>query len=343
MKIKFLLLLALIILTELFVIGFLAFRIHEKQKKVLGAVSVNPIKKETIVFNPQSKLKHFYEPKPNSTVKDTPSWLTYEVTYTINSDSLNEKFDYSIDKPNGVFRIIALGDSFTYGVLVDTKDNWTEFLEDKLNKITCKNIKKFEIINLGVSAYDIQYAVERFRLRGKKYNPDLVLWLLKNDDFLEVTGEEAPLKDKYLDSLKKEGNYSDEKLATRGGQMISNNLLSQAWDLAYNDIEKRYGHDQLVNLQKSYLEEIHKYFSKRLLIFTIKEFLDKPYEDLINNVVSKYPGDIFLNDSFSKYDGSDDSKYTFLPYNYHPNQEGHKVIAEDLFNYLTKNKIIPCN
>lgn len=27
----------------------------------------------------------------------------------------------------------------------------------------------------------------------------------------------------------------------------------------------------------------------------------------------------------------------------HPNQKGHQIISEDLYDYLTKNKIIPCN
>ena len=109
-----------------------------------------------------------------------------KAVYNINSDTFNERFDYEINKDDKTFRIITLGDSFTFGYIVDTKNNWTELLEDKLNQLHCANFDKIEVINLGVVGYDIQYSVERFKLRGKKYNPDLVLWLLKGDDFQEI-------------------------------------------------------------------------------------------------------------------------------------------------------------
>ena len=56
-----------------------------------------------------------------------------------------------IKKNKDTFRIITLGDSFTFGMYINTKDNWTELLEDKLNSdMGCKNISMFEVINLGV-------------------------------------------------------------------------------------------------------------------------------------------------------------------------------------------------
>ena len=75
---------------------------------------------------------------------------------------------------------MTLGDSFTFGVYVNTEDNWTELLEDKLNSIKniCPNTDHFEVINLGVGGYDIEYAAKRYINRGKVYNPNIILLLL---------------------------------------------------------------------------------------------------------------------------------------------------------------------
>ena len=166
---------------QLVIILFLGFKIYQRQKNILGTISVNPINKESIALKPSNELKYFYEPGQNFTDK-TPGhsyFKAFKAIYTINEDGLNERFNYSLEKPNNVFRIITIGDSFTFGLYVDTKDNWTEVLEDILNKeLSCQNIKKFEVINLGVEGYDFEYAVERFKVRGLKYNPDLVLWLM---------------------------------------------------------------------------------------------------------------------------------------------------------------------
>jgi len=218
---------------------------------------------------------------------------------------------------------------------VDTKDNWTELLEEALNKPQlCKNIKKFEVINLGVAGYDIRYAVERYKLRGQKYNPDLILWLLKNDDFQEIVEETTLLKGKFIEDLKQRGLY-DEEISKRGTLIVFTEALRQALE----ELDKEYGREKILSYQKLALEEINKYFSNKLLIFDV-EPLNKSYEEIIKGLINNHKNVMFLDHSFGRYD---QSKASFLPYDGHPNREGHKIIAEDLFNYLTKNKILSCN
>jgi len=118
-----------IVLIEIFLIIILGFYIKTKNtpKK-----SIYILKRNNLVFNSNSQLKYFYEPKSNTKEKATrwaPEWTipstfkTDGIYYTINSDSLNERFNYSIEKPKNTYRIITLGDSFTFGVFVNTKDN----------------------------------------------------------------------------------------------------------------------------------------------------------------------------------------------------------------------------
>ena len=65
-------------------------------------------------------------------IEKVNEWGPNKGTYTINNDSLNERFNYSENKDKNTFRIITLGASYTYGLYVDTKNNWTEILEDIL-------------------------------------------------------------------------------------------------------------------------------------------------------------------------------------------------------------------
>ena len=148
-----------LILLELTIICYLLTRIVTSR----NGFSYGVIDRKNLDMTASSGLKHFYEPVPNS-IDKTNSWSLNQGINTINNDALNERFNYAVDKSKGTYRIITLGDSYTYGLYIDTKDNWTEKLEDMLNtELKCNNINKFEVINLAVYGYDFQYNLERYK------------------------------------------------------------------------------------------------------------------------------------------------------------------------------------
>ena len=313
-------LLIALIAIELVGITILGLRLYEKKKSVLGITSINPIRKETINIVQLDNLKYFYEPKANSIIKDSPAWLGYLATNTINSDSLNERFEYPTNKPDDSYRIITLGDSFTYGLYVNTKDNWPEKLEDYLNeRLSCKNIKKFEVINLGVSNYDIKYSQERYKIRGQKYNPDLIIWFIVYDDMTRVNEIRIPI----TNTCKKE-LYQTDKL-----YIEKRNFCEQSYK---DSIITNMGKDQIREYQQKVFNEFDNYFNKDLLLFTYA-INDQNDENLIRNFANSRPRTYFYNLL---------SNVEILP-DGHPSAKGYNQIANDLFKYLTENKIIPCN
>lgn len=183
-----------VVLIQLIGIFFIGKQIF--QKRDVKGVSVNPIVRYEIVSSPSGKLEGFYEPQIGDIKRDL-SFLgedyNYSVIYHINNDRLNQLNDYQVEKSKGVFRIITLGASFTYGANVNTKDNYPMQLQEMLDK-SCGE-KKFEVLNLGMGGYDLEYSVERLRVRGMKYDPDLVVWLITDDNFRTI-------KDISEDSLK---------------------------------------------------------------------------------------------------------------------------------------------
>jgi lysophospholipase L1-like esterase len=89
--------------------------------------------------------------------------------------------EHTLDKPPGVFRIVALGDSFTYGVGAAFDETYPARVERLLNQQPGRT-QRVEIINLGLPMYGTE--AERLMLEhyGLPYHPDLVLvGFLPND------------------------------------------------------------------------------------------------------------------------------------------------------------------
>lgn len=322
-----------LIAAQLIAISLLGMNIY-KNHNLASIFSISPIARENIIFNKDSELEHFFEPAPND-YEDVyvPPWLPYKPEFTINSDTLNDRYEYSIEKPESTFRIITLGDSWTFGQFIHTKDNFSEVLEDSLNNnLVCHRFEKFEVINLGVPSYDIRYAVERFKLRGQKYKPDLVLWFFIGNDFEEIQDFVRPRMDLYLQNLRDRGELKDENETKHINQF---NDLIKWWDKAVQDQYTELGEEKVMQYQEEALRSIDSYYKNTLVIFTLP--LQEKFNRIIEKFVESREDSYFFKDEVFQF-----GKKFQLP-DSHPNKEGHAFIARNLFDYLTEKKIIPCD
>lgn len=333
MKFKKVIFISLII-SQILMIIFLSFQVYKKSNNVLGVVSISQTKRETISFNSSDELKYFYEPTPNSVEVVQPPWLKNKAIYTINSDALNERFDYSVNKPAHTFRIIALGDSFTFGDYASTEKNYVKQLENLINgNKNCSISNRFEVINLGVRGYDLQYSVERFRMKGQKYNPDLVIWFLKDDDFEQIDEITLPIINQYLTDLKAKGLFN--KLSEKG----TKETMFKAYSTAINVQQKKYNDESVLNYQKNSLDEFNNNYKGPLVMFTFP-FTKLEYKFVLKNYIYLHKNGYFFDGITNIYDNKD---MFLFPYDYHPTLKGYELIAQELFEYLINNKIIPCN
>lgn len=94
--------------------------------------------------------------------------------------------DHETAKPDGVWRIVVLGDSIGAGLRVERfEDTFPAILERLLRE---RGVNA-EVINLSVSGYNTQQEVETLAEKGLQYRPDLVLVAYSLTDRERVDGD----------------------------------------------------------------------------------------------------------------------------------------------------------
>ena len=119
-----------------------------------------------------------YEVDPDVGKRMRPGWSGSEfgAPVVINSKGLRSP-ETPYEKAEGVFRILALGDSWTFGFRMDEPDAYPRQLERLLNARAGErgDARRFEVVNAGVIGYSTDQEAAYLRVEGWKYQPDLVL------------------------------------------------------------------------------------------------------------------------------------------------------------------------
>jgi hypothetical protein len=98
-----------------------------------------------------------------------------EILYRINSDGFRDG-EYARPKPEGVFRILVLGDSVAFGYGVDQRQSFPKQMEEQLaTALAAAKGERIEVLNLGVSGYNPYTQLALLEDVGPAYQPDLVL------------------------------------------------------------------------------------------------------------------------------------------------------------------------
>ncbi len=104
-----------------------------------------------------------YELTPNA------SFRIHELDFTINSSGYRGH-EGTPGKYNG-YRILALGDSITFGYALPVEATFSF----QLQQLLLREKPDFEVLNFGVNGYDILQEVAILEHRGLKFMPDLVV------------------------------------------------------------------------------------------------------------------------------------------------------------------------
>jgi lysophospholipase L1-like esterase len=119
-----------------------------------------------------------FRPRPFST--DTGHTAEFAYEYQHNRFGFRD-VEHELAKPNGTFRVLGLGDSFTYGVGATFEETYLFGLQARLDQRAGQH-SKVEVIKAGIPRYFPE--AERILLEhdGVRFHPDVVLVaILPND------------------------------------------------------------------------------------------------------------------------------------------------------------------
>jgi hypothetical protein len=143
---------------------------------LLGAAAVEAC---LVLFNVGPQLNVVYG--ENYRLSDNPV-LRYELVPgspdragRISSAGLRDR-EFDVPKPEGVFRIAVLGDSVAYAHHLYRDQTHPKQLEALLGAHAPPEAPRFEVLNLGVQGYSALQAVESLRVKGLRFQPDLVIY-----------------------------------------------------------------------------------------------------------------------------------------------------------------------
>jgi lysophospholipase L1-like esterase len=240
----------------------------------------------------------------------------------INSDGFRD-YEYAIEKPVNTYRIIALGDSFTYGAGVELEDSWPKILERKLNELN--NGVHYEVLNFGVPGYNIHDQVEFLKMKGIKYTPDLVIFTFLGNDIENSTAIKEKVQ--YYYKKYREGNLTIPANVSVSGFIfnkatqdhyleLQHQPFEEVWKIVNNPIY------ELINISKE------KRFKLLLLIFN---YASEQREKLLDTCSElKIPFVDLYIEVFRKY-----GEKSIIHGDLHPSKFGNEKIAE-----VVKQKLV---
>lgn len=305
-------------------LGVLCYRLFVQQA-VHGALP-----KDFAQHTETSVYTTYFEPHASTTMDNKPQWAEKPSRNTINQDTLNERFDYAVEKPTDVFRIAVLGDSFAYGLYVDTAKNFAELLEEKFAR-NPQCTQRIEIINFGVPAYDIEFAAERYRLRAAKYDPDAVLWFVEAGDFQQVNDVFQPLLRKHAAALAPGVPFDFFNMP--------GDVLPTIWPKAREEARALMTPEEMLDREMAALQKFRANFAHTVILFSIPPVMQGSQ---VRNALTEFARTTSSTTLMLDIGAPWDSSLQVLPDDPHPNERGSRHIADALLDELVERKLVPC-
>ena len=164
-------------------------------------------------FIPQSVIPRYVTDGPHGVRINYPNidiWHTtpeYRVNIRTNGQNMRSDREFTYAKPPGIKRIVALGDSFTFGIGVDVEDHYLTISEEYFKN----NNLPIEIINLGVPGFSNAEELIVLQNEAFRYDPDLIILAFYQNDLSEniisdlftvSDGELVRKNEEYLPAIK---------------------------------------------------------------------------------------------------------------------------------------------
>jgi len=254
--------------------------------------------------------------------------------------------EHTLEKPNGVFRILGLGDSYLWGQGVKREDiclnKLPGLLESSLDGTT------IETINAGISAYNTVDQREQFVNKAVHYNPDLVILHFVLNDVEQQSNQQGP-KVEFFASHASPGRPSDQ---------LSELSCLWSWSrhrlLSYIQSEQ-YIRESINSLAADHpgwlacqgaLADIKKTCARKGASFCVVVFPfyfrldgDYPFQPVHTAIVEHCQSlgiDVLdLRDAYRDFSGPE---LWVHPTDEHPNEIAHEIAAQEISQFLIRHQ-----
>ncbi len=264
-----------------------------------------------------------------------PSWERRygDVLVTYNERGLRDR--PILPKAEGEFRILALGDSVTFGWGVQQDQVFTSRLEQLLPG---RLQRPARVINSGVGGYNTVQEVTYFKREGITLQPDLVLLTYVVNDIEENRlfnpwARPKSFKDKAMKLLGKLRSY---QLAHHTYNYA---LHGQLKGSSVKPVQGDVGWNQSMSALRELVAMCEQHTIPLIVFFERTDRSDN--QPLFDDVV-RHAGGVPVKDMAPWHDGLDTSLLVNSKVDGHPNAEGHRVMAEhmadDIMNYMSAAK-----
>jgi len=273
---------------------------------------------------------------PHAIGADPRGYLGEEGTlvYRTNSLGLRDE-EVAREKPPGVFRIVGLGDSFTFGTGVRQEDLYLERLEAALAADAGRTV---EVLNLGVPGYNTAHEVALLRHFGLSLGPDLlILCYVVNDAEVIVPRPRArpprggPPRSLLVAHLRH--RLDTPRVQRRAIESTRRDHAPGApgWAL----VRRKLAEAATLSRERG--------VPLVLVIFpNLWELDDYPFAEVHAKVaaVGRRLG-LPVLDLHDAFRGRDGPSLWVHPANQHPNEEAHAIAAEALAAFLRERELVP--
>ena len=288
----------------------------------------------TNIHQPSDNPRLFYEPIPG--------------VYDINKAGYRGT-EYPPHKPDGVTRIVGVGNSTQFGMGVDEADTYLRQVEVLQN---ADGGTPVEVVNLAVGGYNTHQELEMLRTRGFGFEPDLVILGYDHNDPRRILGRKRPpIPDDYGENFLSSEllRYLARKFYSRPQLRFGNRVDGyisggKSWDdhlEALTDIARECrerGIPVLVVIYDAGIKREEKESSKHYA--GLHAALNPLWQDTSYYVLDCY--DLFQD--LVRERGWQDTQSIWVsiePRDGHPNPEGHLIIAEAIIKVIEENDLLP--
>ena len=300
----------------------------------LAATLEDPEVRQQLIAQLVAEHQGLFDSHPDADVGRVhqPDLRDYEsrgVMVSTNRYGMRER-DYALPKPDGVVRIVLLGDSMVFGLGVAAEDRLGVHLEEWLEERAPGFEGRIECLHLGAASWNIQAEAGYLRRQLNDLRPDLVIHIVVPNDIEDSAGTRG---------FGGMANFSPQR-RQRADVIISAGFPSRALGVDKLgllrlglDHEPRIRYRTAAEDIRRLAQAVERGGGRYRLLVSFRELLPIAGKQLARHLEPEWV--VYLSPSVA------DPRYTLARGDAHWNRSGHALIGRLIYGLITRDGLLP--